>query len=155
MSPPDDAATALGPPRDDSPSEPLAVAVVALGGSVGAALRWGLATVLPTPTGGLGWSTVGVNLSGSFLLGLLLAVLAGSAAARGWTPRWHHLARLGLGTGLLGGWTTFSTLAVEVDRSLDAGRPGPAAVALLLSLVGGVGLAALGATTGRRLTPGS
>lgn len=127
--------------------------MVALGGAVGSALRWGLASALPTADGGFGWSTVIVNLTGSFLLGLLVAGLAGAAARRGEAPSWHHLARLGLGTGLLGGWTTFSTLAVEADRALAAGRAGLAVAAVLVSLVGGVALAAAGTSAGRALLP--
>ncbi|CAN5688637.1 MAG: CrcB family protein [Iamia sp.] len=136
-----------------SPTGLEALAVVAAGGAVGSVLRWGVAAAWPTPAGGWGWSTVAVNLSGAFLLGLVLALLAGAAARRGAAPRWHHLARLGLGTGLLGGWTTFSTLAVEVDRSLAAGRPGLAATAVSVSLVGGLVLAAAGTAAGRRLAP--
>ena len=132
-------------------TSPAALSVVAVGGGVGSALRWGLAAAVPTADGGFGWSTVVVNLTGSFLLGLLLAGLAGAAARRGGAPHWHHLARLGLGTGLLGGWTTFSTLAVEADRSVAAGRAGLAAVAVLVSLVGGVALAAAGTGAGRAL----
>ncbi len=120
---------------------------------MGALLRWGLSSAVPTAAGGLGWSTAVVNLSGAFLLGVLLAGLAGASARRGGAARWHHLARLGLGTGLLGGWTTFSTLAVEVDRSLGARRPGVAVAAMVLSLVGGLALATVGTATGRRLVP--
>ena len=152
---PSDPAVVPGAHHPPSPTGPAALGAVAAGGAVGALLRWGLSGALPTPAGGLGWSTAVVNLSGAFLLGLLLAGLAGTAARRGGAPAWHHLARLGLGTGVLGGWTTFSTLLVEVDRALDAGRPGVAATALLVSLVGGLALAAAGTAAGRRLVPTS
>ena len=132
-------------PTGDQPGRPRGGGP---GGGVGSALRWGVSSALPTAAGGVGWSTVVVNLTGSFLLGLLLAGLAGAAARRGGAAPWHHLARLGLGTGLLGGWTTFSTLAVEADRA-RAGRSGIAVVAVLVSLVGGVALAAAGTGVGR------
>ena len=151
MGPPPEPAV---PPRVrsmPSPTGPLALAVVGAGGAIGALLRWALASALPTSPGGLGWSTAIVNLTGSFLLGVLVTALAEAARRSGRAPRWHHLARLGLGTGLLGGWTTFSTLAVEVEQALDAGRLGVGAAALALSLVGGVALAAAGMATGRRL----
>lgn len=141
------------PGRRPSATGPAALSVVAVGGGVGAVLRWGVSSLQPAEAGGFGWGTVLVNLSGSFLLGLLLASLAGAASQRGGAARWHHLARLGLGTGLLGGWTTFSTLVVEVDRSLDTGRPAVAAAALLTSLVGGLALAAAGVAAGRSLVP--
>lgn len=143
----------VAPGAHPSPTGAAALGAVAVGGAVGSLLRWALAGALPTAAGGLGWSTAAVNLSGAFLLGLLLAGLAGAAARRGRAPAWHHLARLGLGTDVLGGWTTFSTLLVEVDRALDAGRPGVAAAALLVSLVGGLALAAAGTAAGRGLVP--
>ena len=151
----------MGPPPEPSasprvrsvlsPTGPVALAVVGVGGAVGALLRWALASALPTSPGGLGWSTAIVNLTGSFLLGVLVAALAEAARRAGRAPVWHHLARLGLGTGLLGGWTTFSTLAVEVEQALDAGRAGVGVAALALSLVGGVALAGVGMATGHRL----
>ncbi len=152
MGPTEPAATRTAP-HPPSPTGPAALAAVAAGGAVGAALRWGLSAAVATPAGGFGWATAAVNLSGAFLLGLLLTALAGAAARRGGAAPWHHLARLGAGTGVLGGWTTFSTLVVEVDRSVDAGRAGVAAAALLVSLVGGLALAAAGTATGRRLVP--
>lgn len=100
---------------------PLLVAVVAVGGVLGTTGRYAAAHLIPT-THGLPWATLVVNLLGAFLLGLLLESLAGTDAA---TPR-HQLARLGLGTGLLGGFTTYSTLALEVLELLADGQLGHA-----------------------------
>jgi len=120
-------------------TRPSALAVVAAGGAAGALARWAVVATWPTATGGAGWGTLAVNLAGCFLLGVLAA-----RAEPG------SLLRLGLGTGVLGGFTTFSTLMVETDRGIAEGRPGVALALLAVSLVGGVGLAALGERVGAR-----
>ena len=120
-------------------TRPLALAVVAVGGAVGALARWAVVATWPTAAGGAGWGTLAVNLLGCFLLGALAARAAPDS-----------LVRLGLGTGVLGGFTTFSTLVVETDRGLAAGRPGVALTLLAVSLVGGVGLAVLGGRVASR-----
>jgi CrcB protein len=96
---------------------PLLIAVVTLGGASGTALRYAVTQLLPT-THLIPWATLCVNVIGAFLLGLLLERLARSGAE---TPR-RTLARLGLGTGLLGGLTTYSALAVEVQDLLGRGE---------------------------------
>lgn len=110
---------------------------MAAAGAVGAAARYGLGEVLPTPDDGLPLATLLANLTGCLLLGLL--------AARAPAARW---ARPVLGTGLLGGWTTWSALAVETDRLLT-GAPALAVGYLLVSTAGGAALAALGLRLGR------
>ncbi|ROS75258.1 CrcB family protein [Cellulomonas sp. PhB143] len=95
---------------------PALVALVAAGGAVGTAGRYGLALALPVAAG---WPlpTLVANVLGAFALGALLeALLApGTETARA------RRARLGLGTGALGGFTTFSSLAFEVERLLADG----------------------------------
>lgn len=81
------------------------VVVVAVGGAVGALGRLGLNTALPH-TGGFPLSTVLENVVGSLLLGALTVLLTELRPA-------HRLVRPFLGTGVLGGFTTFSTYAVE------------------------------------------
>lgn len=76
---------------------------VALGGAIGASLRWLLDQSWAQ---GWPWSTLTINVVGSLLLGVL-TVLASRPAFPGWV-------RPGLGTGLLGGFTTFSAYAVQV-----------------------------------------
>ncbi|HEU5150805.1 MAG TPA: CrcB family protein, partial [Iamia sp.] len=120
-------------------TRPSALAVVAAGGTVGALARWAIVATWPTATGGAGWGTLAVNLTGCLLLGVLAARVAPDS-----------LLRLGLGTGVLGGFTTFSTLAVETDRGIAADRPALALGLLLATLVGGVGLALLGGRLGAR-----
>jgi len=120
-------------------ARPSALAVVAAGGAAGALARWGITATWPTVVGGAGWGTLAVNLTGCFLLGLLAARVEPDS-----------LARLGLGTGVLGGFTTFSTLMVETDRGLSESRPALALGVLAVSLVGGVGLAWIGERIGER-----
>lgn len=83
------------------------VLLVALGGVVGTAGREGVALLLPTSD--VPWATVVVNLVGAFVLGALLETLLRRGSDDG--PR--RLVRLGVGTGVLGGFTTYSSLATD------------------------------------------
>lgn len=116
---------------------------IALAGGVGAVARLVLDGVLRSRTSGrYPVGTVVINLSGSLLLGLVVG-LTGALLP--------EAARLVLGTGFLGGYTTFSTAAVETVR-LAGDRRWPAAWAHGLGmLVAGVGLAALGLGVGLAL----
>jgi CrcB protein len=102
--------------------------VIAAGGALGAAARWGLAHALPAT--GFAWSTVVTNVLGCALIGVLMAVLI---------DRWSHsrYARPFLGVGVLGGFTTFSTNQLDVHRLLADGRPAVALLYAAVTLVGG------------------
>jgi CrcB protein len=91
------------------------LAVVSAGGAAGALARYGLARAWPAPPGGLPWATLVINVAGCLLIGVLV-VLAGEVWAA------HPLARPFLGTGLLGGFTTFSAYAEQTRALLAAGR---------------------------------
>ncbi len=121
----------------------MAYLLAALGGAIGAVARWGAAEVLPPTAGGWPWATLLVNLTGCFLLGVLIAVLA----ARSPEPAW---VRPFLAVGVLGGYTTYSTFAVEVVRLVEDGAAVLAAGYVLLSVGGSVAAVALGAVSGRR-----
>jgi len=112
---------------------------VAMGGLIGSLARYGIGR-MTLHHEQLIWSTVGINIVGSFLLGLLVA---GSWFGRD--------VREGLGVGLLGGFTTFSTFSVQIVLEVDAGESARALVYLLASVVGGVLAAAAGYALGRRL----
>jgi CrcB protein len=112
---------------------------VAVGGVLGVLARWGIAR-LTLHSEALIWSTVGINIAGSFLLGLLVA------------EEWFGRdLREGLGVGFLGGFTTFSTFSVQVVLEADAGEPGRAVAYVLASVLGGILAAAAGYALGRRL----
>jgi fluoride exporter len=121
----------------------LSVAVwigVAVLGGCGALARFGLTLLVADrfhPHLPLG--TLAVNLSGAFLLGLLVGVSPGGDV------------RLLLGAGALGSYTTFSTLMLETQRLEEAGRRQPAITNLLLSLGLGLGAVALGRWFGSQL----
>jgi fluoride exporter len=121
------------------------LAVIALGGMLGATARFKLAETIPTEAGHFPWATFWTNISGSFLLGFLLIVLLERI------PPTRYV-RPFLTTGLLGAYTTMSTYAVETALLL---KDGHAAIAVLYS-VGSVGASLLLAYAGivaGRLTP--
>lgn len=110
--------------------------LVFVGGGAGAVLRWLLFTVTPTP-----WGIVGVNLLGSCLLAMVAHPANGLPAA------W----RLLLGTGVLGGFTTYSTFNLDMLHALHASHPGRAALIGGLTLLGGLAAGALGWWTAGRI----
>ncbi len=118
---------------------------VCLGGALGSGARYLAWSALTTRLGaGFPWGTLAVNLGGSFLLSALMVIgLAGEYVSRAW---W-----LSLTTGLMGGFTTYSTFNYETLALFRDGRVGAAAayvvLTLLLCLAGGV----LGHLAGRAL----
>jgi CrcB protein len=105
--------------------------LAALGGALGALARWGLAEALPHSPGGWPWATLLVNLLGCLLIGIVLAVLLARFPRSAWL-------RPFLAVGVLGGFTTYSTFAVDVVRLAEAGRLAVATGYLLTSVLGGV-----------------
>ncbi len=100
------------------PVRPAWLGVILLGGAAGTATRaWLEGSYAPAP-GQWPWTTFWVNVSGALLLGVLLEVLAETGTDRGW----RRAVRLGVGTGFLGGYTTYSTFAMETVQLLDADR---------------------------------
>ncbi|HEU0257283.1 MAG TPA: CrcB family protein [Microbacteriaceae bacterium] len=91
------------------------VGVVAAGGVVGTACREGFTFAVPE-AGSVPWLVFGINVLGALALGFLTAALVRRGADRGV----RRVIRLGLGTGLLGGFTTYSTLAVGVASLAQA-----------------------------------
>lgn len=110
---------------------------VLLGAGVGAAARYLLDQMVQSRHPGVfPWGTLLINTTGSAVLGLLLA-----AAAHG---RASHLLVAALGTGLCGGFTTFSTFAYETVRLSEDGAQAAAGLNVAVSLVAGLAAAALG-----------
>lgn len=112
------------------------MALVATGGAVGAAARWGVVTLAGTD-GPFPWWTLLVNVVGCLGLGMFAG--AGRSATL-----------LG-GVGFCGGLTTFSTFTVEVAVLLDDGRPVVGGMYVVASVVTGVGAFVVGARSA--LTP--
>ena len=111
--------------------------LVALAGAAGVLARYGLGTWIASI-----WTVVGINLAGSFLLGLLIT------GGGGLTDE----TRTALGVGFLGGFTTLSTLTVQTVMEADGGRTGVAAAYLAISVVGGLACAAAGYALGRAVS---
>lgn len=88
------------------------LAAVAAGGVLGALARYGVSSAWPHEPGGFPWATFGINVSGCLAIGVLLVMITELRST-------HRLARPFLGTGVLGGYTTFSTYAVETERLLS------------------------------------
>ncbi|UVJ38471.1 CrcB family protein [Arthrobacter sp. CJ23] len=109
------------------------VLLVAAGGVLGALARYGLGFVIPAP-GGWPLPTLVINLSGALVLGALLEGLS----RRGPDAGWRQILRLAVGTGFLGAFTTYSTLALDAVHLFDAGRSTEGVWYLGTSLLGGV-----------------
>ena len=112
---------------------PTFIAFVALGGMAGSLARHGVERMLGT-SNGLPVGTLAVNLLGAFALGVLLEGLA----TRGSDVGHRRAARLLVGTGFLGGFTTYSALAVETDSLLRDGRVALALIYVLTTVVVGL-----------------
>ncbi|MEH3155884.1 MAG: fluoride efflux transporter CrcB [Gordonia paraffinivorans] len=115
----------------------MIVALVLLAGALGSVTRFVVdSEVKARFAPRFPWATVGINISGSFVLGVLAgAVVFGSASAE-----WQTV----LGTGFCGGYTTFSTASVETVRLTQARRHGAALANLLGTLGASVAACALG-----------
>ena len=116
--------------------------LVAFAGAVGAAARYGLDLTFSRDAHHVPWVTFAINVSGSFLLGAVVAVLDAHPQ-----PTWRPAITIGL----LGAFTTFSTLSLETYRLLDRGHVGLASAYSLGSLAAGLAAVTLGIYTGRVL----
>lgn len=122
--------------------------IVALGGAVGTALRDVISTLLPADHG-VSWAVFWINVTGAFLLGVLLEALA----HRGPDEGRRRVLRLLLGTGVMGGFTTYSSLAEATGALfLDGHGLVGTGYGLLTVLVGAVATA-LGLVVAGRFRP--
>jgi len=94
---------------------PIPIAI-ALGGALGSWLRYVISTEVTQRAGVIGAGTFTVNIAGAFLLGLLLGLVESRFPD---TPRW---VGSGLSLGVLGGFTTFSSYAVDAIRQVEEGQ---------------------------------
>lgn len=126
-----------------------AIAAIVAGGGVGAGLRYELALHLAPPTPpDFPWVTFAINVTGCFLLGAVMTLLATTWARTRYVQPF-------LATGAIGGFTTWSHFITESDQLISAHETPKAVVYMIVSLGLGIAAAALGAAlvetaTGRR-----
>ena len=104
------------------------LAAVSAGGVLGALARYGISVAWPHHSGGFPWSIWTINVSGSFLIGVLMVLITARLPAQ-------RFIRPFLGVGILGGYTTFSTAMVDVRQAAAAGAPGVAMLYLGATIV--------------------
>lgn len=109
----------------------------AVGGALGASARYAMELLLPPVRDGWPTATFVVNMTGAFVLGVII-VLAARFAPDPESSVTTRRVRPFLVTGVLGGYTTFSTYMVEAHGLLDTGQPAKAAVYIFGSLLLGV-----------------
>ncbi|MEU7576032.1 fluoride efflux transporter CrcB [Streptomyces sp. NPDC041068] len=132
--------------RELTHGQGLVLAAVALGGGIGASARYAASLLWPGVAGGFPWTTLVVNAVGCAAIGVLMVLVAEARTARA-----HPLLRPFLGTGVLGGFTTFSTYAVDIERLVSAGRARTGLVYLALTLLTALAAVCCAAWTTRRL----
>lgn len=104
---------------------------VALGGAAGSLARFYMVVALKRVDQAFPWGTLAVNVLGSFAIGAVWAWFL----ARPDTPEW---VRVGLMTGILGGYTTLSSVSLETVLLAESGAWGPAALNAMANLALGV-----------------
>lgn len=122
----------------------LNVLLVALGGGLGAAGRYGVSLAMPLKPGEWPWATFVINVIGSLLIGMLAGWLARNPDGEQW--------RLFLGVGVLGGFTTFSAYSLETLRMIERGDWVGAGLYALGSVAAGLAAVAFGAEIAKRIT---
>jgi CrcB protein len=116
--------------------------LVAIAGAAGTAVRYQLDLSFSRDAHHVPWVTFAINVGGAFAIGVIVAVLDAHP---------HAAVRPALTIGLLGGFTTFSTLSLETYRLLDRGHLALAAAYSLGSLAAGLATVTLGVAVGRVL----
>jgi CrcB protein len=154
--PPDPPDEEFGPPLTLDPDAPVprrplspaVLAAVAAGGAVGAPARVGLARLITTGSAtGFPWATFVTNVSGSLALGMIMVLFLEHLPHTART----RLLRPFLAAGFCGAFTTFSTMAVEIDLRVRAGYAGTATLYALISVVAGLAAALAGMGLGHLL----
>ncbi len=121
-------------------------ALVVVGGAIGTFLRYALSQVIPAWQG-IPVAILLVNVVGAFLLGLLIELLARGGPDHGG----RRAIRLFAGTGVLGGFTTYSTFALDTDGLLQAAQVGGSVLYALTTVVVGAAASVAGIALGAAL----
>lgn len=121
------------------------VAVVAVGGAIGASARYGASLIWPTAPGTFPTTTLLVNVVGCAVMGVLMVILTEARTSP------HRLLRPFFGTGVLGGFTTFSTYAMDIERLMEGGHAGTGLAYLALTLLAALAAVWSAAWATRRL----
>ncbi len=117
--------------------------MVGIGGFLGSVLRFWLGSFIGGRLGArFPYGTFVINVTGSFLIGMVLTVLATKAP---WSPNWRYLIPIGF----IGGYTTFSTFEYETLRLFQDGQFFTAVLNVTLSVVVGFVGVWVGAVAGR------
>jgi CrcB protein len=121
------------------------LAAIAAGGALGALGRFGLATAWPHAPGHFPWATFVTNVSGCFLIGILMVLITEVWSA-------HRLIRPFLGVGVLGGYTTFSTYTGDIQQLVAAGAARTGLLYLTGTLIAALAAVFVGITLTRLVT---
>lgn len=119
------------------------LAYIGAGGFLGTLTRYTIQLMLPSANTGFPWAVLLINAIGSLFLGFFFTI----AIPKKITPQ----LRLAIGTGFTGAFTTFSTFTLDFVRLTEGGEWLKAAAYLLLSVVAGLVLCALGIKLGNRM----
>jgi CrcB protein len=122
----------------------VALVAIFVGGGIGTVARYLLDAHHPDASSSFPWTTLVINLSGSLVIGLLVPI-SEHVATRA------PLVRPLLIVGFLGGWTTYSTLAVESTLLAKNGDVGSCVAYLAATVFGGLALVVVGNALGRRM----
>ncbi|MFT8395099.1 fluoride efflux transporter FluC [Propionibacterium sp.] len=125
--------------------------LVLVGGGIGSLVRALASTIWPDHAGHFPATVLTINLLGALILGWLLRHLVLSGPDEGW----RRQIRLGVGTGVMGGFTTYSTFAVQTTGLLRGDHLVLTAAYLVASLAGGFLCCLAGTLIADRMHPGS
>ncbi len=123
-------------------ADPSVLLVIAVGGGLGTLARYGVSRVLPVAKDTFPWATFVTNLAGAFVIGVFLTLLL-----ERFPP--SRFARPFFAIGFLGGFTTFSTMAVETVTLCKDGYPVLGIGYLLASVFAGLTCCYLGIVLAR------
>jgi len=133
-----------GGPRGHRRQDATVLAVIAAGGAIGASARYLIGQQWPTPVGAFPGGTLAINVLGCALIGVLMVLS---------TDVWgsQRLIRPFLGTGILGGFTTFSAYTVDIQQLVAGAHVGTGLLYLAITPIGALLAVWVTASATRRL----